>query len=179
MVETVTGAFVPVEDLAAEQRVTPEEIVTRIQNGELVGRKQPTGWHVMVQVRQPSPAQSPAAEPPGDGDVQGQSQGNSAGAQSSSTAQSTSNEPASGSYSRNAPAAAMYMPDPDEPQYVVLNAIRMGYWSLVWLWIKIVLAALPGFALAYLAVLAVTQPDQLIEDARSVYDWAKDIVARF
>ena len=38
--ESVAGVFVPAEVLAREQGTTAEDVVQRIQSGELVGRKQ-------------------------------------------------------------------------------------------------------------------------------------------
>ena len=60
--ESVAGVFVPAEVLAREQGTTAEGIVEKIQNGELVGRKQSNGWHVLVRV--PEGTQQPQAAPP-------------------------------------------------------------------------------------------------------------------
>ena len=46
--ESVSGVFVPVDVLAAEQSVPVETVIKRIQEGELVGRRQSSGWHVLV-----------------------------------------------------------------------------------------------------------------------------------
>lgn len=59
MAESVSGVFVPVEVLAREQNTSAEEVVKRIQNGALIGRKQSDGWHVMV--RPPASSAPPAA----------------------------------------------------------------------------------------------------------------------
>jgi hypothetical protein len=60
--ESVAGVFVPAEVLAREQETTAEDIVEKIQNGELVGRKQSNGWHVLVRI--PEGTQQPQAAPP-------------------------------------------------------------------------------------------------------------------
>jgi hypothetical protein len=59
MTESVSGVFVPVEVLAREQKTSAEDVVERIQNGALIGRKQSDGWHVMV--RAPASSMPPAA----------------------------------------------------------------------------------------------------------------------
>ena len=58
--ESVAGVFVPAEVLAREQGTTAEDVVQRIQSGELVGRKQSNGWHVMVRVPESAQPQQQA-----------------------------------------------------------------------------------------------------------------------
>ena len=67
--ESVAGVFVPAEVLAREQETTAEDVVQRIQSGELVGRKQSNGWHVMVRV--PESAQTQQQAPTSAPDVIG------------------------------------------------------------------------------------------------------------
>jgi hypothetical protein len=76
MVDSVAGVFVPVDVLAREQGVTADAVIEKIQAGALVGRKQASGWHVMVRapggnagsgpsgVAAPPAAASPAIAPP-------------------------------------------------------------------------------------------------------------------
>lgn len=72
MAESVSGVFVPVEVLAREQNTTAEEVVERIQNGALIGRKQSDGWHVMVRAPAAASTPAPAAAPaPGPGAAPG------------------------------------------------------------------------------------------------------------
>ena len=66
--DSVSGLFVPVEVLASDQGIAPEEVIRRIQAGQLTGRQQSNGWHVMVRVPQgqavPTAAQSDAPNTP-------------------------------------------------------------------------------------------------------------------
>ncbi len=57
--DSVSGVFVPVEVLATDQGTTPEEVIQRIQAGQLTGRQQSNGWHVMV--RMPKAQAAPTA----------------------------------------------------------------------------------------------------------------------
>ena len=61
MVDSVAGVFVPVDVLAREQGTTADSIIEQIQSGAMVGRKQSTGWHVMVRVPDDSAQRAPQA----------------------------------------------------------------------------------------------------------------------
>jgi hypothetical protein len=63
--ESVSGVFVPAETLAADQGVSVDDIVAQVKAGNLTGRHQSTGWHVLVQM--PSDGAVPAATQPESG----------------------------------------------------------------------------------------------------------------
>jgi hypothetical protein len=67
--DSVSGVFVPVEILAHEKGVSADEVIDQIKAGQLTGRQQSDGWHVLVRVPQVAEGSAPAPNPAPSGRV--------------------------------------------------------------------------------------------------------------
>jgi hypothetical protein len=137
MAENVSEVFVPVEVLAREQETTAAEVVERIQNGALIGRKQSDGWHVMVCAPAPSNSLLDAAGPARSAPVKDASR--QGAASQHPTAQGA--QPQSDQEAR--PAGPQRLVPTDGVAEVVVRDVQIRFSAMVVLLLKFVLACIP------------------------------------